>query len=44
MRGILNDRGNAIQQEVKAANPDADPAWINKQVTTRLKSEFGVGV
>jgi hypothetical protein len=44
MESMLNDRGNAIQQEVMAANPDADPSWIKSQVTSRLKVEFGVGV
>lgn len=42
MADIVRKRGNALQSEVKRANPNIDQMSLQGEVRSRLKQEFGI--
>jgi hypothetical protein len=42
MPGIINQRGQAIEQQLRQQNPDINPQSLEMQVDKTLKQEFGI--
>ena len=42
MPRIINDRGQEIEQQLRQANPKADPMDLQQETARRVKQEFGI--
>lgn len=42
MPGIINQRGQELEQQLRQSNPQADPMQLQDAVKNRIKQEFGI--